>query len=112
MANQDPILLSNNLKTLNSPNRNTNTVLFSGDSDTVLASVSRITPKLTSSIYKHACLVDDDKRYTKKGYYFCKYCKPSDPKGYYPLMCSLKLHLKREHNINWIIAKNKSCTTL
>ena len=112
MANQDPILLSNNLKTLNSPNRNTNTVLFSGDSNTISASVSRTTPKLTSSIHKHARLADDDKRCIKKGYYFCKYCEPLDPKGYYPLTRGLKLHLKREYNINWIIAKNKSYTIL
>ena len=100
MANQNPILLSNNFKTLNSLNRNTNTVLFSGDSDTVSALVSYTIPKLTSSIYKHAYLADDNKRHTKKGYYFCKYCKPLNPKGYYPLIYSLKLHFKKEYNIN------------
>ena len=112
MANQDPILLSNNLKTLNSPNRNTNTVLFSGDSNTVSALVSYIIPKLTSLIHKHAHLIDDNKRCMKKGYYFYKYCEPLDPKGYYPLTRGLKLYLKREYNINWITAKNKSYTTL
>jgi hypothetical protein len=135
MANQNPTLLSNDFKTLNSLNRNTNTVLFSGNSDTISALVSHTTPKLTSLIYKHAYLIpsngtirptvidksqptesigsrlcdhtrtsdsgvrarcnscrtlplvgiDDDKRHTKKGYYFCKYYKPLDPKGYYPL---------------------------
>jgi hypothetical protein len=112
MANQNPILLSNNFKTLNSLNRNTNTVLFSGNSNTILALVSYTTPKLTSLIYKYARLIDDDKRRTKKGYYFYKYYKPLDPKGYYPLTRGLKLYLKREHNINWIIAKNKSYITL
>ena len=112
MANQDSILLSNNFKTYNSLNRNTNTVFFSGDTNTILASVSYTTPKLTSSIHKHAYFIDNDKRYIKKGYYFCKYCEPLDPKGYYSLIYSLKLYLKREHNINQIIAKNKSCITL
>ena len=112
IANQNPILLSNNFESLNSPNRNTNTVLFSGNSDTILASVSYITPKLTSLIHKHTRLIDNDKRRIKKGYYFCKYCEPLDPKGCYPLTRGLKLHLKREHDINWIIAKNKSYITL
>ena len=112
MANQNSILLSNDFETLNSLNRNTNTILFTGDTNTVLTLVSRITPKLTSLIHKHACLVDDDERYIKKGYYFCKYCEPLDPKGYYPLTRGLKLHLKREHNINQIIAENKSYITL
>ncbi len=112
MANQDSILLSNDFKTLNSLNRNTNTILFTGDTNTILTLVSYITPKLTSLIYKYARLIDNDKRYTKKGYYFCKYCEPLDPKGYYPLIYGLKLHLKREHNINWIIAENKSRITL
>jgi hypothetical protein len=100
IANQDPILLSNDFETLDSLNRNTDTILFSGDSDTISALVSRITPKLTSLIYKHARLADDDERRTKKGYYFCKYYKPLDPKGYYPLTRGLKLHLKREHDID------------
>jgi len=108
MANQDSILLSNDFKTLNSLNRNTDTVLFTGDTDTVSTSVSYTTPKLTSPIHKHARFTDDNERHTKKGYYFCKYCEPLDPKGYYPLTRGLKLHLKREHDINWIIAKNKS----
>ena len=112
MANQNSILLSNNSKTLNSLNRNTDTILFSGDTNTALALVSYITPKLTSLIYKHTRLIDDDKRYIKKGYYFYKYCEPLDPKGYYPLTCGLKLYLKREYNINWIIAENKSYTIL
>ena len=99
MANQDSILLSNDFKTLNSLNRNTNTIL---------TLVSYIIPKLTSLIYKYARLIDNNKRYIKKGYYFYKYCEPLDPKGYYPLIRGLKLYLKREHNINWIIAKNKS----
>ena len=98
MANQNPILLSNNFKSLNSPNRNTDTILFSGNSDTVLALVSYITPKLTSLIHKHAYLTDNDKRCIKKGYYFYKYCEPLDPKGYYPLIYSLKIYLKREYN--------------
>ena len=100
MANQNSILLSNDSKTLDSLDKNTDTVLLSGDTDTVLASVSHTTPKLTSLICKHAHLANDDKYYTKKGYYFCKYCEPSDPKGYYPLTCGLKLHLKREHDID------------
>ena len=100
MANQNPILLSNDFETLDSLNRNTNTVLFSGNSNTISALVSHTTPKLTSSIYKYTRLIDDDKRHIKKGYYFYKYCEPSDPKGYYPLTRSLKLHLKREHDIN------------
>ena len=100
MANQNPILLSNNFKSLNSPNRNTDTVLFSGDSNTVLALVSRTTPKLTSLIHKHARLTDNDERRIKKGYYFYKYYEPLDPKGYYPLTRGLKLHLKREHDID------------
>jgi hypothetical protein len=103
MANQNSILLSNNSETLNSLNRNT---------DTILALVSYTTPKLTSLIHKHARLTDDDERRTKKGYYFYKYCEPLDPKGYYPLTRGLKLHLKREHDIDWIIAENKSRTTL
>ena len=86
MANQNPILLSNDFETLNSLNRNTDTILFSGNSNTILALVSYITPKLTSLIYKHARLIDDDERYIKKGYYFYKYCEPLDPKGYYPLI--------------------------
>ena len=100
MANQNPILLFNDFESLNSPNRNADTVLFSGNSDTILALVSCTTPKLTSLIYKYACLADDDKRRIKKGYYFYKYCKPLNFKGYYPLTRSLKLHLKREYNIN------------
>ena len=100
MANQNPILLSNDFKTFNSLNRNTNTVLFSGNSDIVLALVSYTTPKLTSLIYKYAYLIDNNKRHIKKGYYFYKYCEPLDPKGYYPLIRGLKLHLKREHDIN------------
>ena len=108
MANQDSILLSNDFKTLNSLNRNTNTVLFTGDTNTILTLVSYITPKLTSLIYKHARLIDNNKRYIKKGYYFYKYCEPLDPKGYYPLTYGLKLHLKREHDIDQITAKNKS----
>jgi hypothetical protein len=112
MANQNSILLSNDSKTLNSLDKNTDTVLFSGDTDTVSALVSYTTPKLTSLIHKHARLADNDKRRTKKGYYFYKYCEPLDPKGYYPLIYGLKLHLKREHDINWTIAKNKSRTTL
>ena len=100
IANQNPILLSNNFESLNSPNRNTNTVLFSGNSDTILASVSYITPKLTSLIHKHTRLIDNDKRRIKKGYYFYKYYEPLDPKGCYPLTRGLKLHLKREHDIN------------
>ena len=71
-----------------------------------------ITPKLTSLIHKHTYLADNNKRYIKKGYYFCKYCEPLDPKGYYPLTRGLKLHLKREHDINWTTAKNKSCIIL
>src|SRR5882757_7053399 len=82
------------------------------NTDTILTLVSYTIPKLTSSIYKHARLIDNDKRYTKKGYYFCKYCEPLDPKGYYPLTRSLKLYLKREYNIDWIIAENKSRITL
>ena len=112
MANQNSILLSNDSKTLDSLDKNTDTVLLSGDTDTVLASESHTTPKLTSLIYKQACLIDDNKCHTKKGYYFCKYCEPSDPKGYYPLTRGLKLHLKREHDIDWTTAKNKSCMTL
>jgi len=81
-------------------NRNTNTVLFTSDINTISTLVSYTTPKLTSLIHKHAYLADNNKRYIKKGYYFCKYRKPLDPKGYYPLTRSLKLHLKREHNIN------------
>ena len=100
MANQNSIHLFNDFKTLNSLNRNTNTVLFSNNTNTVSASIFYTTPKLTSSIHKHTCLADDNKRHTKKGYYFCKYCEPLDPKGCYPLTHGLKLHLKREHNIN------------
>ena len=100
MANQNFILLSNDFETLDSLDRNTDTVLFSGDTDTVSASVSCTTPKLTSLIHKHACLADDDERCIKKGYYFYKYCEPLNPKGYYSLMCGLKLYLKREHNID------------
>ena len=100
MANQNFILLFNDLKTLNSLDRNTNTILFSGDTDTISASVFYTTPKLTSSIHKHACLTNDNKCYIKKGYYFCKYCEPLNPKGYYFLTYNFKLHLKREHNIN------------
>ena len=70
IANQNSILLSNNSKTLYSLNRNTNTILFSSDTNTALALVSHITPKLTSLIHKHACLIDDDKHLIKKGYYF------------------------------------------
>ncbi len=95
-----PCLDTNDFKTLNSLNRNTNTVLFTGDTDTVLTLVSCTTPKLTSLIYKHACLINNNKRHIKKGYYFCKYYKPLDPKGCYSLIYSLKLHLKREYNIN------------
>jgi len=94
------IYLFNDLKTLNSLNRNTDTVLFTGDTDTVLTLVSCITLKLTSLIHKHACPIDNNKCCTKKGYYFCKYYKPLDPKGCYSLIYSLKLHLKREYNIN------------
>ena len=108
MANQNSILLSNDLETLNSLNRNTDTVLFTGDTNTVLTLVSCTTPKLTFLIHKHARLADDDERHTKKGYYFCKYCKPLDPKGCYPLTRGLKLHLKREHDIDQTIAENKS----
>ena len=100
MANQNPILLSNDFKTLNSFNKNTDTVLFSGDSNTVSALVFYITSKLTFLIYKYVYLVNDNKRYIKKGYYFCKYCKPLDFKGYYFLIYSLKLHFKREYDIN------------
>ena len=100
MANQNPILLFNNFKTLNSLNRNTDTVLFSGNSDTVSALVSYTTPKLTSLIYKYTCPMDNDERCIKKGYYFYKYCKPLDFKGYYLLIYSLKLHFKKEYNIN------------
>ena len=112
MANQNSILLSNDSETLDSLDRNTDTVLFSGDTDTVSASVSRTTPKLTSSIHKHACLADDDERCIKKGYYFYKYCEPLNPKGYYFLTRGLKLHLKREHDIDWTTAENKSRMTL
>ena len=108
IANQDPILLSNDFKTLDSLNRNTNTILFSSNRDTILALVSHIIPKLTSLIHKHARLADNNERRMKKGYYFYKYCEPLDPKGYYPLTRGLKLHLKREHDIDWIAAKNKS----
>ena len=100
MANQNSILSSNDFETLDSLNKNTDTVLFSGDTDTISASVSYTTPKLTSSIHKHAHLVNNNERHTKKGYYFCKYCEPSDPKGYYFSIYSLKLHFKREYNIN------------
>ena len=103
MANQNSILLSNDFETLDSLNRNT---------DTISASVSHTTPKLTSLIHKHACLANNNEYHTEKGYYFYKYYKPSDPKGYYPLIYGLKLHLKREHDIDWIIAENKSCITL
>jgi hypothetical protein len=89
IANQNPILLSNDFKTLNSLNRNTNTVLFSSNSNTILALVSYTIPKLTSLIYKHARLIDNDERHIKKGYYFYKYYKPLDPKGYYPLTYSV-----------------------
>jgi hypothetical protein len=75
-------------------------LLFTSDTDTVSTLVSHITPKLTSLSRKHTRLVDDGEYYIKKGYYFYKYYKPLDPKGYYPLMYSLKLHLKREHDIN------------
>ena len=108
MANQNSILLSNDLETLDSLDRNTDTVLFSGNTDTVSALVSYITPKLTSLIYKYACFIDNNKHRTKKSYYFCEYCEPLDPKGHYPLTYSPKLHFKREHDINWTIAKNKS----
>ena len=108
IANQNYILLSNNLKTLNSLNRNTNTILFNGTTNNILALVSCIISKLTSLIYKYAYLIDNNKRYIKKGYYFYKYYKPLDPKGYYSLIYSLKLYLKREYIINQIIAKNKS----
>ena len=100
MVNQNPILLSNNFESLDSLNRNTDTVLFSGNSDTVLALVSYITLKLTSLIHKYARLIDDDERRTKKGYYFYKYYKPLNSKGYYPLTYSLKLHFKKEYNVN------------
>ena len=62
--------------------------------------MSYIIPKLTSLIHKHARLADNDKCYIKKSYYFYKYCEPLDPKGHYPLIRSLKLHLKREHDID------------
>ena len=100
MANQNPILLFNNFESLNSPNKNTDIILFSGKSNTVLALVFYIILKLTSLIYKHAYFIDDNKRHIKKGYYFYKYYKPLNPKGYYPLIYSLKLHFKREYNIN------------
>jgi hypothetical protein len=61
MADQNSILLSNNSETLDSLDRNTNTILFSGNTNTILALVSHITPKLTSLIYKHACLINDNK---------------------------------------------------
>src|SRR6266566_8206776 len=93
------IYLFNDLKTLNSLNRNTDTILFSGNTNTILALVFYITPKLTSLIYKHACLINNNKRHIKKGYYFYKYYKSLDPKGCYPLIYSPKLHLKREYNI-------------
>ena len=112
MANQNSILLSNDFEILDSLDRNIDTVLFSGDTDTISASVSYTTPKLTSSIHKHAYLINDNKCYIKKGYYFYKYCEPLDPKGYYPLIYSLKLYLKREYNINWTTAENKSYITL
>jgi len=94
------IYLFNDLKTLNSLNKNTNTALFSSNTDTVSALISYITPKLTSLIYKYVYLIDNNKYYIKKGYYFCKYCEPLNPKGYYPLIYGLKLHPKREYNIN------------
>jgi len=65
MSNQNSILLSNDSETLDSLNKNTDTVLFSGDTDTISASVSHTTPKLTSSIHKHAYLADDNKHHTK-----------------------------------------------
>ena len=100
MANQNSILLFNNFKILNSLNRNTNTALFSSNTDAVLALVFYIIPKLTSLIHKYTCLIDNNECHIKKGYYFYKYCEPLNPKGYYPLIYSLKLHLKREYNIN------------
>ena len=42
MANQNSILASNNFKTLNSFSGNTDTALFSGDTNAVLALVSRM----------------------------------------------------------------------
>jgi hypothetical protein len=112
MANQNSILSSNDFETLDSLDRNADTALFSGDTDAVSTSVSRTTPKLASSIHKHARLANDEERRTKKGYYFCKYCEPSDPQGHYPSTRGLKLHLKREHNIDWTTAENESRTTL
>ena len=38
--------------------------------------------------------------YIKKDYYFYKYYKLLNPKGYYSLIYSIKLYFKREYNIN------------
>ena len=80
MANWNFILLFNDFKTINSLNRNTNTALFSSDTNIILVLVFYITPKFTSLIYK--------------------YYKPLDFERYYPLIYGLKLHLNREHNID------------
>jgi len=100
MANQNSLLTSNDFETLDSLDRNADTALFSSNTDAISTLVSRTIPKLTSSIHKHARLADDEERRTKKGYYFYKYCEPLDPQGHYPSTYSLKLHLKREHNID------------
>ena len=78
------------------------------NTNAVLALVFYIILKLTFLIYKYACLADNNNYHIKKSYYFYKYYKPLNPKGRYSLIYSLKLHFKREYNIDWIIAKNKS----
>jgi hypothetical protein len=79
MANQHSIHSSNNFEPLDSININTDTALFSSDTNAASGSVSHTIPKVTaSSIHKHTRSPDDTERCTKKGYYFCKYCEPSD----------------------------------
>jgi hypothetical protein len=51
-------------------------------------------PRLYSSIYKHCCTTTKEEKIQTKKHYFCKYCSPQDPKGYYTSMQGLQRYLQ------------------
>ena len=88
-------------------------LLFSADTtDSISTNRTKVgASKAISSIHKHTRLVtEEDKNRTKKKY-FCKYCPPEDPQGYYTSTDGLRRHLLTKHEVIWTRTENESRTT-
>ena len=82
------------------------------ESSSALSVVSRTTNRQVSSIHQHTRPASKEEKTRTKKLYFCRYCDPTNFKGYHASSTGLRGHLKSEHEIIWSPDENATRTTV